>query len=164
MPLKRPSRLAFVAGARYRTRAMSGAPVTLEGWYVLHRMYALDWPRWGALAAGERDEAVADATTVLESLARPAEGQSAYWTLLTHKGDLCLMHWRPNLEALRRDEVAFERTRLAAFLRPTYSYLSVIELGTYELTEHAAAMLERRGLAKGTAEFEQAVQAEMERL
>jgi len=70
MPLKRPSRLAFVAGARYRTRAMSG-PVTLEGWYVLHRMYALDWPRWGALAAGEREEAVSEATTVLEAV-RPS--------------------------------------------------------------------------------------------
>ena len=153
-----------MAGARYRTRAMSGAPVTLEGWFVLHRMYALDWPRWGALAAGERDEAVREATTVLDSLAHPPEGQSAYWTLLTHKGDLCLMHWRPNLEALRREEVAFERTRLAAFLHPTYSYLSVIELGTYELAEHAAAMLERRGIKREDAGYEEALRTEMERM
>ena len=44
------------------------------------------------------------------------------------------MHWRRDLEALRRErDRASPRTRLRAFLVPTYSYLSVIELGTYEL-------------------------------
>ena len=143
---------------------MNGPPVTLEGWYVLHRMYAVDWPRWGALAAAEQDRVVSEATTVLEALTHPPEGQSAYWTLLTHKGDLCLMHWRPHLEALRRDEVAFDRTRLAALLRPTYSYLSVIELGTYELAAHAAAMLERKGIHAGSPGHDEALKAELERL
>jgi len=143
---------------------MADAPVTLEGWYVLHEMYAVDWPRWNTLTAVDRDAAVAEASALLEAQTRPAEGHSAHATLLSQKGDLCLMHWRRDLESLRREEVALQRTRLAAFLRPTYSYLSVIELGTYELAGHAAAMVERRGLARGTAEFDQAVQAEMERL
>ena len=65
--------------------------------------------------------------------------------MLTHKGDLCFLHWRRDLEALRSEEVAFSRSRLRAYLAPTYSYLSVIELGTYELTGHAVARLEGRG-------------------
>ncbi|TMB02799.1 MAG: heme-dependent peroxidase, partial [Deltaproteobacteria bacterium] len=109
---------------------MSAAPVTLEGWYVLHSMYAVDWPRWNALGGAERDALVAEATALLERQSAPADGQSGCWTLLGHKGDLCLMHWRRDLEALRAEEVALARTRLRAFLVPTYSYLSVIELGT----------------------------------
>jgi chlorite dismutase len=143
---------------------MSGAPVTLEGWFVLHEMWAVDWPRWNALATADRDAVLLEATTLLETQARPPKGHSAWFTLLTQKGDLCALHWRPDLEALRREEVAFQRTHLAAYLRPTYSYLSVIELGTYELAEHAAMIVERRGIARGTPEHEEAARPEMERL
>ena len=129
--------------------------MTLEGWYVLHEMYAVDWPRWNALAAAERDAIVAEATALLERQAAPPDGHSGSWTLLTHKGDLCLMHWRPDLEALRAEEVALARTRLRAFLVPTYSYLSVIELGTYELAGHAEARLKARGVAPDAAQLEE---------
>src|SRR5262245_8521191 len=124
---------------------MGDAPVTLEGWYALHTMWAVDWPRWNALPAGERDALVAEATALLERQAQTGEGQSACFSMLTHKADLGVLHWRPDLESLRREEAALDATRLRAFLVPTYSYLSVIELGTYELGAHAAATLERRG-------------------
>ncbi len=143
---------------------MSGAPVTLEGWYALHEMYALDWPRWKTLAASEQDAVAGEAAQLLQRQADSSEGHSACWTLLTQKGDLCLMHWRRDLEALRRVEVAIQQTRLADYLRPTYSYLSVIELGTYELSGHARTTVERRGLVAGSDEFEAAVRAEMERM
>ena len=143
---------------------MAGAPVTLEGWYVLHEMWAVDWRTWNELAPGAREAAVAEATSLFESQAKPADGHSAFFSLLTQKGDLCCLHWRRDLEALRREQTALQQTRLAAFLRPTYSYLSVIELGTYELSEQAAAMVERKGTARGAAGFDEAVRAEMERL
>ncbi len=134
---------------------VSAAPVTLEGWYVLHSMYAVDWPRWNALGAAERDAIVAEATALLERQAAPADGHSGCWTLLGHKGDLCLMHWRRDLEALRAEEVALARTRLRAFLVATYSYLSVIELGTYELAGHAEARLAARGVRPDAAQLEE---------
>jgi chlorite dismutase len=143
---------------------MSGAPVTLEGWYVLHEIWAVDWGRWNALPRVEQDAIVVEATTLLETQAHPSEGHSAAWTVLSQKGDLCFMHWRPDLESLRREEVALARTRLRAYLTPTYSYLSVIELGTYELTAHAAAMLERKGMKPGADGYDDAHRAEMERL
>ena len=134
---------------------VSAAPVTLEGWYVLHEMYAVDWPGWNALGAAERDAIVAEATALLERQAAPAGGESGCWTLLGHKGDLCLMHWRRDLEALRAEEVALARTRLRTFLVPTYSYLSVIELGTYELAGHAEARLAARGVRPDAAQLEE---------
>ncbi len=143
---------------------MADAPVTLEGWYALHEMWAVDWPRWNALAEAERGTIAAEAAALLETQARPGEGHSACFALLTHKGDLCWMHWRRTLEALRREETAFSRTRLRSYVTPTYSYLSVIELGTYELTGHATALLTRRGLEPGSPGFEEALRAEMEKM
>jgi peroxiredoxin len=143
---------------------MADAPITLEGWYTLHEMYAVDWARWNALAAAERDAIVAESASLLEAQAHPPEGHSACWSLLTQKGDLCLLHWRRDLEALRREEVALARTRLRAFLLPTYSYLAVVELGTYELTGHATAMLARRGLEPGADGFDAALADEMRKI
>src|SRR3989442_4463635 len=134
---------------------VSGAPVTLEGWYVLHSMYAVDWPRWNALGAAQREAIAAEATALLERQAARADGHSGCWTLLGHKGDLCLMHWRRDLEALRAEEVALARTRLRAFLVATYSYLSVIELGTYELAGHAEARLAARGVRPDAVQLEE---------
>jgi chlorite dismutase len=143
---------------------MAGAPTTLEGWYVLHEVFTVDWPRWNALPEAERDAAVLEATAVVERQARPAEGHSAVFSVLGHKGDLLLVHWRPDVEGLRREQTAFARTRLRAYLTPSYSYLSVVELGTYELQAHASAVVQRKGTPPGTPEFDAAVRAEMEKL
>ena len=151
------------AGSGYMD-AMADAPTTLEGWYALHEMYAVDWPRWNALADTERDAVVGDATALLESQAQVAEGQSACFSLLTQKGDLCLVHWRRDLEGLRREQTAVSRTRFRAFLTPTYSYLSVVELGTYELRAHAEAMVKRAGAEPGSAAFEERVVSEMRKM
>src|SRR6476661_3557468 len=143
---------------------MSGAPVTLEGWYVLHEMYGLEWPRWNACAEAEREAAVVEATTLLERQGQPADGQSGCWSVLGQKADLCLLHWRRDPEALRAEQTAFARTRLRSFLVPTYSYFSVIELGTYELTGHAAARLKSRGIEPGAAGYEAALTDEMRQM
>jgi chlorite dismutase len=143
---------------------MAEAPITLEGWYTLHEMYAVDWGRWNALGAAERDEVAREAVGVLEDQTRPQNGHSACYSLVSQKGDLCFVHWRPDLEALRREETALDRTRLRAFLAPSYSYLAVIELGTYELATHAAAMLGRRGVERGAEGFEEALREEMQKL
>jgi chlorite dismutase len=156
-------RLAGAGRRRYR-RAMSEAPVTLEGWYTLHDVWAVDWPRWNALASGDRAAITAEAGSALAALEHPADGRSACFSVLSQKGDLLLMHWRRDLEALRAVETAFGRLRLRDFLVPAYSYLAVVELGTYELTHQAAAMLKRRGMEEGAAEWDEALAGEMRRM
>jgi len=140
---------------------MPDAPATLEGWYTLHAFYSVDWGRWNALAAGDRHAIVGEATRVLERLAQPVSGHGAYYTVLSQKADLCLMQWRPNLEELRAAEVAFDRTRLREYLVPSYSYLAVVELGTYELMAQAAKVLERKGPKTDDPGYEQALQDAM---
>ena len=99
------------------TVPMSGAPVTLEGWYVLHEMYGIDWPRWNVLAPGEREQIVAEAAALLESQATPKDGHSAYWTLLS-QSDLRLSLARDLGVAGRGSHLS--RT-LRNYLTPTYS-------------------------------------------
>jgi hydrogen peroxide-dependent heme synthase len=143
---------------------MSGAPVTLEGWYVLHEMFAVDWPRWNAAAAAERAAAVEEATALLGAQAAPAEGESGSWAVVGHKADVCLVHWRRDLESLRAEQLEWSRTRLRAYLVPAYSYVSVIELGTYELTGHASSRLRARGTEPGSQGWDAALEEEMKKL
>jgi chlorite dismutase len=133
------------------------APATLEGWYVLHDILAVDWPAWNATPLGERTEIVAEAAALLERQESPSEGHSACFSLLTQKGDLAFMHYRRDLESLRAAELALRRTRVYGFLRPTYSYLSVVELGTYELRPRAMHELTRRGLQPDAPGYETAL-------
>ncbi len=140
---RRRPQLQTLGPPRYE-RTMADAPITLEGWYTLHDMYAVDW---GALERARRRRAGRRRARGRRRprASSPQDGHSACYSLLTQKGDLCFVHWRRDLESLRREETALDRTRLRAFLVPSYSYLAVIELGTYELAAHATAMLERRG-------------------
>jgi hydrogen peroxide-dependent heme synthase len=143
---------------------MADAPVTLEGWYTLHEMYGVDWGRWNALEPAERANVAAEAVRALDGLAVPEDGHTALFSLLSQKGDLCVMHWRRDLPGLRAAELALARTRLRGFLLPTYSYLAVIELGTYELMGHAAGLVKKRGMDPAAPEFDAAVKAEMEKM
>ena len=51
---------------------------------------------------------------------------------------------------------------LAPFLEATTSYVSILELGMYEMTAQIHGRLGEKGLALGSAEFETAFDAEME--
>jgi hydrogen peroxide-dependent heme synthase len=152
------------AGDLDRVRVMSGAPLTLEGWYALHDIWTIDWPRWTALPVAERDVIGSEAAAWLSQHEHTDDGRSAVFSVLTQKGDLCLMHWRRTIDQLRRAETQFAQLRLRSYLQPSYSYLSVIELGTYELRAHAAAMLARQGVAAEASDFEPRLKAEMEKM
>ena len=143
---------------------MPEAPVTLEGWYTLHEMFAVDRGRWNAVPALERTAILAETAGALERLTAPDDGTTALYSLVSQKGDLCLMHWRRSIDALRDAELAFAATPLRGWLVPTYSYLAVIELGTYELMGHAAGLVKKRGIEPSAPGFEEAVKAEMERM
>jgi chlorite dismutase len=143
---------------------MADAPVTLEGWYTAHRIYAVDRARWNALPVGERAAIAAEAGEVLAGLAAPADGHGACYGVVSGKGDLCVVHWRRTLEDLRAAELAVAGTRLAGFLVAAYSYLAVIELGTYELMGYAAAQVKKRGVEPGSPDFDAEVKVEMERM
>ena len=135
-------------------------PETLEGWAVLHQMFRVRWPEWQALGAADR-KARADETAGALAATPGDGGATATVTLLGHKGDLMLVHFRRGFDGLQAAQLEISRSGLAAFLEPTTSYVSVVELGMYEMTAQIHARLGAQGLKAGAAEFETAFNGEM---
>ena len=133
-------------------------PETFEGWSLLHLMYRVRWDRVRAMAAADRrrmaDEAVG-------ALAVPDAGSTAFVQVLGHKADLMVICFRSGFEQLAEAQLALSRTALHDVLEPTSSYLSIVELGMYEMT---AKMHAQVGAAHkpGTEEFDRAFDSEME--
>jgi len=112
-------------------------PLTLEGSSVLHQFFRFDWKAWRVCAEGERKKIAAEAIATLKNLEHAENGapfHSAIYSLLGHKADLMLIHFRDSLEALNHVELALVQTPLYDFLEASHSYVSVVELGLYEST------------------------------
>ncbi len=146
-----------------RTLAEGGdlppAPLTLEGWSVLHQMFRIRWPAWNAHGAAKRREVVAEAVSALKGMERTPEGRSGLVSLLGHKGDLMLVHFRNSFDRLNEAELTLARLQFATFLEPTTSYLSVVELGLYSASGQLYGSLSEKGVAPGTPRWKEQVEA-----
>jgi chlorite dismutase len=137
-------------------------PETLEGWSLLHQMFRVRWPEWLALSARERQGRAAEAAAALGAMNGEDGSATALVSLLGHKGDLMFVHFRRGFEALEAAQLAVARLGLAGLLEPSSSYVSVVELGMYEMTALLHTRLRERGLPPGTPEFDRAFDEEME--
>jgi hydrogen peroxide-dependent heme synthase len=137
-------------------------PETLEGWSLLHQMFRVRWQEWNALQAAERRSRASEGAAAFGGMSRGTESVTALSTLLGHKGDLMVIHFRRSFEALQAAQLAMARQPLAPFLEPLGSYVSVVELGMYEMTGLIHARLGEKGLKTGSEEFEKAFDEEME--
>jgi chlorite dismutase len=131
-------------------------PETLEGWSVLHLMYRVRWDRIRTHAS--KDQLAAAAA---DALAVPDAGATTLVQVLGHKADLMVICFRRGFEELAKAQLAFSRTELHDFLEPTSSYVSVVELGMYEMTAKIHEQLGAK-FKPGSDEFEIAFDAEME--
>jgi peroxiredoxin len=138
-------------------------PLTVEGASVLHQMFRLRWPAWKALDDGARKRILDEAVPVLQAMEQNASGQSAVFSLIGHKGDLLMLHYRPSFEDLNQAELKFARTRLFDYLDQTTSYLSVVELGLYESTSKVYKSLADRGIQPFSEEWNAAIEEDLER-
>ncbi len=136
-------------------------PETLEGWYVLHEVWTVDWPRWRARSTADRAAIAREAGEWMKGLGGVTEGDSALYSVLTQKGDLMLVHYRRTPDELNRVELSLRQQRIHDFLNPSYSYLSVIEVSLYEAMAVAMMRVADRGLARGSAEFQAAYEEEL---
>ncbi len=132
-------------------------PLTVEGYATLHQMMRVRWSAWRSLAEASRREIASEAEAVLAKMEAGDRGQSALFSLLGHKGDLMLVHFRESFDDLNQAELDLGRLRLSDYLEPTTSYLSVIELGLYESTLKTYKSLAERGVETHSAEWKQAI-------
>ena len=131
-------------------------PLTLEGASVLHQMMRIKWTAWKALPEAARAELIAEATTALSAMERD---KSAVFSLIGHKGDLLLVHFRSSFEDLNKAELQLARLGLSDYLETTSSYLSVVELGLYESTSKVYASLAAKGIAPHSPEWKTEIEA-----
>jgi len=138
-------------------------PETLEGWSVLHQMFRVRWPAWKTLPPDVRRRLADEAAAVLGEMEKSPDGPSACVNLLGHKGDLLLIHFRRDFEELSEAELRLSQTGLSDHLEPTTSYVSVVELGLYEMTGRLHEEMGSRGLTPGTPDHDRAFDAEMKK-
>jgi peroxiredoxin len=132
-------------------------PETLEGWSVLHLMYRVRWDRLRSMDAATLQELADEAT---RALAVPGAGATAYVQMLGHKGDLMVICFRRGFEELAQAQLALSRARLHDYLDMTTSYVSIVELGMYEMTAKIHQQLGAKH-KPGSDDFEEAFDAEM---
>ena len=135
-------------------------PLTLDGSFILHQMMRVRWTAWRAVSPEQRQSVVEEGAAVLRGMA--GDGQSALFSVLGHKGDLLILHFRRSLEELTRVELTLGRLKLSEFLEPATSYVSVVELGLYEATVRLYARLRAENVEPGSAAWNSAVDQELE--
>jgi chlorite dismutase len=114
------------------------APATLEGWYALHQMFAMDWQSAGQ-AWTERAFAEAGAALFERLNADAGDGWSEPVRLVGAGGaDWMFVHFRASLEELAEVSRLVATSPLSRNLTLHFEYLSVTEAGLYHATAEAA--------------------------
>ena len=149
------------AGVQTVSTELPAMPLTIEGLSVLHQMFRFRWPEWRKLDASRQAGIAREAAAVFA--ASEELGQSAVYSMLGHKGDLMIVHFRDSFDELNAAELQLDRTALQDFLEPTHSYLSVIELGLYDSSVKLFRQLADRGVKPLSKEWNDAVEETLER-
>ncbi|MEK5104746.1 hydrogen peroxide-dependent heme synthase [Cytobacillus sp. FSL M8-0252] len=113
---------------------MNEAAKTLDGWYCLHDFRAIDWTTWKMISSDEREAAIHEFLSLVDkwNTTQAAEkGSHALYTIVGQKADFMMMLLRPTMEELNELENEFNKTKLAEYTIPTFSYVSVVELSNY---------------------------------
>jgi peroxiredoxin len=142
---------------------LPGVPLTLEGYACLHQMMRVRRSAWRQLEGSKRRKIADEAAHLLAEMEGQTGGQSALFSLLGHKGDVMLVHFRDTFDELNQAELALSRLPLSDHLEPTASYLSVIELGLYESSLKTYKSLSERGVEPHSEEWNKAIHETIER-
>ncbi|MGB8888584.1 MAG: hydrogen peroxide-dependent heme synthase [Candidatus Korobacteraceae bacterium] len=140
---------------------LPAVPLTLEGLSVLHQMFRFRWAQWRKLDASRQQEIALEFGGAFGG--QELAGQTAAYSLLGHKGDLMLVHFRDAFDDLNAAEMELNRTALQEYLEPTHSYLSVIELGLYDSSAKLYRQLAERGVKPLSKEWNEAIEETLER-
>jgi chlorite dismutase len=138
-------------------------PLTTEGYSVLHQMMRFRWTAWRALPDATRSVIAQEAASVLGEMEQKSGGQSALFSLIGHKGDLMLVHFRSSFADLNQAELKLAGLRLSDYLEPTSSYLSIIELGLYDSTLKIYKELMDQGIQPHSDQWKAEIECKLNR-
>ena len=101
------------------------AAQTLDGWYALHDFRTMDWSAWKMLSSDERQIIISEFTGLLEkwgAAQKEGNGSHTLYSIVGQKADFMLMILRPTMEELNQIELEFNKSKLAEYTIPAYSY------------------------------------------
>lgn len=127
-------------------------PESLEGWWILHRMFRFDRERANAQSGKARARAVRDAIEIIEALRRD-DGDVSVVQIAGHKADLMFTHYAKSFEGLLAAQSRLDAAPLRDYLSPAASYVSVLELGLYDATAKIHEALASRALKPHSPEW-----------
>lgn len=140
------------------------APMTLDGSSVLHQMFRVRWELWKGCDPACQAQTLREASEWFESASTaPAGSQSAAFAMLGHKGDLMLLHLRPDFPALLQAQAEVRKLRLFEYLEQVNSYVSAVELGLYESTRKIYDELAAKGIEQGSEAWATAMEETLAR-
>ena len=94
---------------------MPQAPETLDGWYSLHLLYAIDWTGLRLVPNEERQALVEELQSFLnkhESARTNNTGDHAFYNITGQKADILLWALRPEMKDLNAFENEFNKLKL----------------------------------------------------
>lgn len=147
--------------AAHLATRLPAVPLTLEGHSVLHQMFRFRWAEWRKLDNARQTQIAGEAGSVFGA---PEEaGQTGLFSMLGHKGDLMVVHFRDGFDDLNSAELQLSRMEFSEFLDPIHSYVSVIELGLYDSSVKLFRGLAERGVIPLSDEWNKEVQETLQR-
>lgn len=138
-------------------------PLTTEGYSVLHQMMRFRRSAWRPLPEAERTSIAAEAASILGEMEKGSAGQSAFYSLIGHKGDLLFVHFRKSFAELNQAELKIANLRLSDYLESTSSYLSIIELGLYDSTIKIYKELTDQGIQPHSDQWKAEIECKLNR-
>ena len=142
-------------------------PLTVEGSTALHQMFRFNWKAWRETSQPERQRIAAETATMFQKMEHDADHpepvQSALYSLVGHKGDLMMIHFRESVDAVNQVEMQLAQSEFHSFLEARSSYLSIVELGLYESSMKTYAALHADGLEPHTPPWDAAIQDVLKR-
>jgi peroxiredoxin len=164
---EKPMTMTTAANAPVRPQAASPqvpeVPLTTEGYSVLHQMMRFRRTAWRALPEATKSEIAQEAAAALGEMEKHSGGQSALFSLIGHKGDLMLVHFRNSFADLNQAELKLAGLRLSDYLELTSSYLSIIELGLYDSTLKIYKELIDQGIQPHSDQWKAEIECKLER-
>jgi hydrogen peroxide-dependent heme synthase len=145
------------------TTELPAVPLTTEGYSVLHQMLRFRRSVWRALPAAEKSAIAQETSDALSAMEKKSDGQSALYSLIGHKGDLMLIHFRNSFAELNQAELTIANLCLSDYLEPATSYLSIIELGLYDSTVKIYKELADQGIEPHSDQWKAEVECKLNR-
>ncbi|PAV29158.1 heme-dependent peroxidase [Virgibacillus profundi] len=107
---------------------------TFDGWYALHDFRTIDWEKWQQASEAQRKSVLDEFHSLAsdwKTITNEKQGDQALFSIVGQKADLMFMTLRPTMKDLNKFENKFNKTALAHYMKPAYSYVSIIEKSSY---------------------------------